>query len=276
MVDKSLVLVSDDGNVRTLTLSDSASLNSLGETLAGELFAQLRLAEAEPGVRVVVITGAGKMFCAGGNLKDFAAVTEPLDQYIRRVMGVLYNPLAEFIEVMETPLISAVNGPAIGAGVGLALSADLVIMAESAFFSLPFVPHLGVVPDMGTSWFLPRELGYKRALGLALTGEKLLAADAYGAGLVWECVGVDGFSRRVGEVAESIARLPLSAVLATKKAFSAAVTNTLTEQLSLERQLQAVCFGSEEFSEGLSAFAEKRPPDFVTIAAGASTMGVDA
>lgn len=265
MTQNRLVECSDKAAVRTLILNDPGSFNSLSENLAKQLFEQLRLAEADQAVRVVVITGAGKLFCAGGNLKDFAAVTEPLDSYISRLMAELYNPLALFIHTMKTVVVSAVNGPAIGAGVGLALNADLVLMSEQSYFSLPFIPHLAVVPDMGSSWFLARGLGYSRAMGLALTGDKLSAADALAAGLIWRCVDAESFSAQVATTAEKLASLSSGAIAATRTQLASAQANDFSTQLTLERELQTERFGSADFAEGLNAFFEKRTPDFVNM-----------
>lgn len=260
-----LIRVSDADGVRTLSLDDAPSLNSLGESLAAELFAALRQAEADTAVRSVVLTGSGRFFCAGGNLRDFMAVTEPLDAYIGRVMAELYNPLANFLHTMETPTIAAVNGPAIGAGVGLALNADLVVMAQGAYFSLPFVPRLAVLPDMGATWLLVRGLGYSRALGLTLTGARLGADQARSQGLVWEVVADEEFAARVGELARDLARLPRGAIGCARHALACGSGNTLAEQLDVERALQIRRFASAAFREGLRAFAEKRQPEFANM-----------
>lgn len=262
-----LITVSDDNGVRTVCLNAPGSLNSLGEELTRQLFDAMRAAEADTEVRCVVLTGSGKLFCSGGNLKEFMAVETPLDEYINGVMEDLYNPLANFLEQMKKPLITAVNGPAIGAGVGLALNADIVVMARSAFFALPFVPRLAVLPDMGATWLLTRGLGYNRALAYVLTGEKLSAQVAVEAGLVWAVVEDDLLAGHVETLARSISRLPLAAIDTAKRALGSACQNTLAEQLEVERTLQTQRFGSASFREGLAAFAEKRDPDFTGLEA---------
>jgi len=256
------ITVSNDGGVRTLCLNDAPSMNSLSEALAGELSLQLTAASEDTAVRAIVITGNGKLFSAGGNLKDFMAVAEPLDQYIGRVIRDLYAPLALQIRQMPKPVLTAVNGPAIGAGVGLALCGDLVFAAQSAYFTLPFVPALGVVPDMGSTWLVPRLLGYGRALGYALTGEKLTAEQAQAAGLIFKCVPDAEFAAAVQSAAAKLAALPAAAVQRTKLAFQQAHTNSFEQQLALEAELQTASFGSAEFQEGLAAFRERRAPDF--------------
>jgi 2-(1,2-epoxy-1,2-dihydrophenyl)acetyl-CoA isomerase len=257
-----LIDISDNGAVRTLTLDDPASLNSLSEALATQLSAALSAAQQDAQVRCVVLTGRGKAFCAGGNLKDFMREEERLDHYIGRAIRKLYGPLALQLRDFGKPLLTALNGPAIGAGAGLALNADLVLATRSAYFSLPFVPVLGAVPDMGVSWLLPRRLGYARALGYALTGERLTAAEAVAAGLIWQCVEDDRFAAAVDAAAAKLAALPLQAVRRTRQALAQAHGNSLEQQLELEAELQATSFGSAEFREGLAAFKAHRAPDF--------------
>lgn len=259
-----LIDVRDSGAVRTLTLNDPASLNSLSEALANRLASALREAERNDDVRCVVLTGSGKAFSAGGNLKDFTQLSEPPGQYIGRAIRELYGPLAQQIHHFPKPVLCALNGPAIGAGAGLALCADLVIATHAAYFSLPFVPALGVVPDMALSWLLPRLLGYPRALGYALTGDKLPAFDAASAGLIWQCVDEAEYAATVDATAAQLAALPRQAVLRTRQAFRQAHANTLEQQLELEAQLQSASFGSAAFREGLAAFGERRRPDFIS------------
>src|SRR5437879_11406752 len=175
-------IMNRDG-VCALTLDHMESRNSLSEELARELLAALARAATDPSVHSVLLTGRGTAFCAGGNLKQFAGVDEPLDRYIGRMLRELYTPLALALHRFDKPLIAAVNAAAVGAGVGLALCADVVLAASSAYFVLPFVPALGAVPDMGTSWLVPRLIGQPRALGLLLTGDRLSANDAQAAGL---------------------------------------------------------------------------------------------
>lgn len=258
----SLIDVSDRDGVRTLCLNDPSSLNSLSEKLATELAQALTAAADESKVRAVVITGRGKLFCAGGNLKDFMAVNEPLDQYIGRVIRDLYAPLAAQIRTLPKPVLAALNGPAIGAGVGLALCADIVIATQSAYFTLPFVPALGVVPDMGASWLVPRLLGYSRALGYALTGDRLSADQAQAVGMIWQCVADAEFETAVQVLATKLAALPRSATQRTKHALQQAHCQTFDQQLALERELQMQSFSEADFLEGLAAFKERRPPHF--------------
>jgi 2-(1,2-epoxy-1,2-dihydrophenyl)acetyl-CoA isomerase len=248
--------------VRVLTIDDAESRNSLSEELARELLGALAAAATDASVRSVLLTGRGKAFCAGGNLKQFAHADEPLDRYVGRVIRELYMPLALAMHRFKKPLIAAVNGAAVGAGVGLALCADVVLAASSAYFVLPFVPMLGAVPDMGTSWSVPRLIGQPRAAGLLLTGDRLSADDARAAGLIWKTLPDSELEGAALTLAERLGALPVDALHRTKMALTAASHNSFEEQLELERELQMASFGSDEFREGLAAFREGRRPKF--------------
>jgi 2-(1,2-epoxy-1,2-dihydrophenyl)acetyl-CoA isomerase len=256
-----LQIANRDG-VSILSLDDMESRNSLSAELARELLAALTAAVADPAVRSILLTGRGKVFSAGGNLKQFAGVSEPLDEYIGRMIRELYSPLALAVYKCAKPVIAAVNGAAVGAGVGLALCADVVVAARSAYFVLPFVPALGAVPDMGTSWLVPRLIGQARSIGLLLTAERLSADDAKAAGLIWRTVPDGELEGAAFTIAKSLGALPMGAVRRTKLALAAAHHNSFDEQLELERELQMTSFGSTQFREGLSAVLEGRAPNF--------------
>jgi 2-(1,2-epoxy-1,2-dihydrophenyl)acetyl-CoA isomerase len=245
-----------------MTLDHAESRNSLSEELARDLLSALSSAATDPSVRSILLTGRGKAFCAGGNLKQFANADEPLGRYVGRVMRELYIPLAVAMHGYNKPIIAAVNGAAVGAGVGLALCADLVLAAGSAYFVLPFVPALGAVPDMGTSWWMPRLVGQRRALGLLLTGERLSAAEAQAAGLVWKTVVDTELESTAFALAKSLGTLPEDAVRRTKLALAAAFHTSFHDQLELERELQMASFDGDEFREGLAAFRDGRRPNF--------------
>ena len=248
--------------VCVLTLDHVESRNSLSEELARELLTAFASAATDPSVRSVLLTGRGKAFCAGGNLEQFADADEPLNRYVGRMIRELYTPLALAMHRFDKPMIAAVNGAAVGAGVGLALCADIVLAASSAYFVLPFVPALGAVPDMGTSWLVPRLIGQPRALGLLLTGDRLSADDAQAAGLIWKTVADTELEGAALALAENLGALPVDAVQRTKLALAAARHNSFEEQLELERELQMSSFGGDEFREGLAAFREGRRPNF--------------
>lgn len=249
--------------VRTLSLDDAASFNSISEELAGALHSALDEAAEDSSVRALVLTGKGKFFSAGGNLKSFMSQSGPLDDYINQAIDKVYNPLARRLRDMPKPVVSAVNGPAIGAGVGLALSTDIVFAASAAYFSLPFVPKLGVVPDMGSSWLVTRGLSYQQALVLFLTGAPLSAKEAQQAGLIYKCVEDEKLQEQAAELAAQLASLSPGAIRRTKESLRAVHANSFEQQLELERRLQTESFGGKAFQEGLASFREKRPADFV-------------
>jgi 2-(1,2-epoxy-1,2-dihydrophenyl)acetyl-CoA isomerase len=177
-------------------------------------------------------------------------------------MAELSNPLIEELRALPIPVVCALNGATAGAGVGLALASDLVVAARSAYLYLPFLPRLGIVPDLGTTWFLERLTGRGRAMGLALLGERLSAEDAVRWGLAWACVDDTALPTEALTLARRLARLPAGAALEARRAFDAAAGNTLAAQLAYEAQRQRELIDRPEFAEGVSAFMEKREPTF--------------
>ncbi|MBQ0760464.1 MAG: 2-(1,2-epoxy-1,2-dihydrophenyl)acetyl-CoA isomerase [Zhongshania sp.] len=258
-----MIEISDKDYVRTITLNDPASFNSITEESANALLDALRAAVADDKIRAVLLTGNGKFFCAGGNLKNFMAQEGPLDAYVNKAIEDTYNPLAEYMMAMPIPVVSAINGPAIGAGVGLGLNADIVLAAKSAYFSLPFVPKLGVVPDMGCSWLVTRGLNYNQALALFLTGEALSAEDAARSGMIWKCVDDDALMTEASVLAANLAKLAPAAIRRTKESLRSACESSFSTQLKLEQQLQTASFGTKAFQEGLRSFKERREADFI-------------
>lgn len=249
--------------VATLTLNDAAKLNPFSRPMREQLHEVLAQLRSDKSVRAAILTGAGKAFCAGADLSTIAppqggsrgaAAAAEMDRAI--------NPIIRAFRELPFPVISAVNGAAAGSGVGLALAADLVLAARSAYFYLPFLPRLGIIPDAGCTWFLPRLLGPGRTMGLALLGEKLSAEKAERWGLIWECVDDASLPHRARAVAERLASLPRHAVLEARRAFDAASRNTLADQLQYERDRQRELIDGPAFAEGVRAFMEKRPPIF--------------
>lgn len=250
-----------DGVCR-LTLNDPESLNSLSEAMAGALLPALRNAASDEDVRCVLLTGAGKFFCAGGNLKEFMSVKQPLDEYIDHAMANIYNPLARQLADMPCPVITAINGPAIGAGLGMALNADFSLMARSAWFSMPFVPNLAVVPDFGGTFFLAHCLPHHQAMAVILNGDRISAESAADSKLVYQVVDDEQLAEHASALASKIAALPVDAVRRSKALLLAAANGNFSAQLELEREHQTACFGSDDFAESLAAFGEKRKPVF--------------
>ena len=244
-----------EGAVQTITLNRPDKLNAFTRTLHAELNAALKEAR-DPAVRAVVITGAGRGFCAGQDLTEFS---EPGD--VGSSLRATYHPNVLAIRGLEKPVIAAVNGVCAGAGLSLACVCDIRIASEAASFVPGFV-GIALVPDAGGTFFLERLLGASRAFEWMSSNRKLSAAEAQAWGLVSEVVEADAFSSRVAEAAAALAAGPTRAIGMTKRLFDHAAAATLEEQLELEAQLQSVAAQSEDFREGVAAFSEKRAPEF--------------
>ncbi|HTJ90728.1 MAG TPA: enoyl-CoA hydratase-related protein [Acidocella sp.] len=251
------LLVQTRGAVRCLVLNRPDRLNALDAALLRALNEALAAAEAESAVRAVLLTGAGRGFCAGADLQqDFAG---PPD--LGHELESHYNPLVRRMRGMGKPVLCAVNGVAAGAGMNLALAADIVIAARSASFSQAFI-RIGLIPDAGGTYFLPRLVGEARARALAMLGEPLTAAQAEAMGLVWKLFDDERLAEEALSMAEALAAKPAGAMAATKQAFAAAAVNGLDAQLAWERDAQQRLGRSADFAEGVRAFAEKRPASF--------------
>jgi 2-(1,2-epoxy-1,2-dihydrophenyl)acetyl-CoA isomerase len=250
--------------VATLTLNRPDRLNSFTTRMHEEVreaLAAVKTGRASGVVRALVLTGAGRGFCAGQDLADRAVSpgSEPVD--LGESVEKNYKPLVLALRNLDLPVIAAVNGVAAGAGASIALACDLVFAARSASFIQSF-SKLGVVPDTGGSWILPRLVGPARALGLALLGDKLGAEQAEQWGLIWKCVDDDALMPTVRQVAASLAQGPTFGLAQTKKAIWASSTNDFEAQLDLERNMMTVCGRSNDYREGVAAFTEKRAPRF--------------
>jgi 2-(1,2-epoxy-1,2-dihydrophenyl)acetyl-CoA isomerase len=248
-----------DGVAR-LTLHRPERLNSFTTEMHAEVRAALaRVAEA--GARVLVITGAGRGFCAGQDLNDRAVAPGGAPPDLAHSIEQNYKPLVLALRALPLPVIAAVNGVAAGAGANLALACDLVIAARSAVFVQAFA-KLGLVPDSGGTWLLPRLVGTARALGLALLGEKLSAEQAAAWGLIWRCVEDAELEALVADLARHFASAPTRGLARTKQAIYEGLTRTLPEQLDVERDYQGELGRSADYAEGVAAFAAKRTPRF--------------
>lgn len=240
----------------TITLNRPDVYNAFNRPLQLALRAALEEA-ADEAVRAVVVTGAGRGFCAGQDLREFAE----LPGSIRDALEETYHPNVRLIRSLEKPVIAAVNGPAAGAGLSLACACDVRIASDAASF-VPGFAGIGLVPDAGGTWFLHRVLGFARAFEWMSSNRKLGADEALAWGLVSEVIPAASFEERVAEIAADWARLPTRAVGMTKRLFESAHAATLEEQLALEAELQQAAMQTADFAEGVSAFLEKRPPGF--------------
>ncbi|SAK90885.1 enoyl-CoA hydratase [Caballeronia glebae] len=260
MTEKSVLLHIDvETRVATLTLNRPDKLNSFTREMHRQLNHALTEIEAS-NARALVITGAGRGFCAGQDLADLdfppgsmSDLGDLIDEY--------FNPLVRRLQAMPMPVIAAVNGTAAGAGANLAMACDLVVAARSACFIQAFV-KIGLVPDSGGTWLLPRRVGEARALGLALTGEKLGAEKAEAWGIVWRVVDDAELQQAAAQLAAQLAQQPARAVVAIKQAVRASANKTFDQQLNLERDLQRELGASPDYIEGVAAFKEKRAPRF--------------
>jgi 2-(1,2-epoxy-1,2-dihydrophenyl)acetyl-CoA isomerase len=249
--------VAEAAGVMTVTLDRPAVLNALNSEMRAGLTAALRRAAAGD-LRAVVLTGAGRAFCAGQDLGDGAGLV-PSD--VSRILAEEYEPMLAAIVDCPCPVIAAVNGVAAGAGANLALVCDLVIAAESATFVQAFT-RIGLMPDAGGTWVLPRLVGMQRAMGAMLFAEPVAARQAAEWGMIWEAVPDAAFQARVAARAAALAAGPGRAQREIKAALRAAVTNDLAAQLAVEAAGQGRCAAAPDFAEGLAAFAARRPPRF--------------
>ena len=250
------VLTRRDGAVLTITLNRPDVYNAFNRALHAALHEAL-VEAAAPAVRCVVVTGAGKGFCAGQDLKEFSS----LPGSIADALEATYHPNVRLLRSLEKPVLAAVNGAAAGAGLSFACACDLRIAADTATFVPGFI-GIGLVPDAGGSWFLHRLLGFARAFDWMSSNRRLTAQEALAWGLVSEVVPADGFSGRVAELAADWAARPTRGVGLTKRLLEHAHEASLEDQLALEAQLQNEATGTADFAEGVQAFLEKRPPSF--------------
>lgn len=255
------VLMTRSGGVTRLTLNRPDKLNAFTLQMHGELRAGLEAASADPQCRVVVLTGAGRAFSAGQDLAEVGSSTDASVPDPGSRLEKAYNPLIKLIASLEKPVICAVNGVAAGAAANVALACDLVYAARSASFLQAFA-RIGLIPDAGGTWALPRLVGAARARGLALLAEPLSAEKAEAWGLIWKAVDDDKLESEVSAVAGKLAAAPTYALALAKRALAASSTNTLPQQLDLERDLQRLAGASPDAREGIAAFLEKRPPKY--------------
>jgi 2-(1,2-epoxy-1,2-dihydrophenyl)acetyl-CoA isomerase len=250
------VLTARDGAVLTITLNRPDTYNAINRAMHEGLAAALADA-ADPDVRAVVITGAGRGFCSGQDLREFSS----LPGGVQAALEESYHPNIRAIRALEKPVIAAVNGPCAGAGLSLACACDVRIASAEANFVPGFI-GIGLVPDAGGTWFIHRLLGFTRAFEWMVSNRRVAAEEAFEWGLVSEVIAAEDFATRAAELASSYAALPTRAVAMTKRLFEHAHTASMEEQLALEASLQQAATQTADFAEGVAAFLEKRPPDF--------------
>ncbi|MBL8362320.1 MAG: 2-(1,2-epoxy-1,2-dihydrophenyl)acetyl-CoA isomerase [Rubrivivax sp.] len=256
-----LVLQRTQGAVRVLTLNRPAQLNSFTAAMHAELRTALDAAAADASVRALILTGAGRGFCAGQDLNDGMGSSPGQVPDVGAVIEANYRPLAARLRAMPVPVIAAVNGVAAGAGANAALCCDMVIAARSASFIQAF-SKIGLVPDCGGTWLLPRLVGRARALGLAMTGDKLPAEEAQRIGLIWACVDDAELMNAAMALAERLSTMPSKALAQTRRAIDAATTMAFDDAITLEADTQRELGRAHDFAEGVAAFLAKRAPVF--------------
>ncbi len=255
------ILVSIDSGVQTITLNRPDKLNSFNPEMHTQLRSALDRAKSDDAIRCVLLTGAGRGFCAGQDLSEREMKESDTPRDLGATIEKYYNPLVKFMQALPKPIVCAVNGVAAGAGANIALACDTVVAARSASFLQAFA-KIGLVPDSGGTYFLPRLVGTGRAMALAMLAEKLPAAEAERMGLVWKIYDDDKLMPEATAMCRHLATQPTRALGLMKQAIYAAGGNSLAQQLDLERDLQRQAGGSPDYREGVTAFLEKRKPVF--------------
>lgn len=248
-----------ENKVARITLNRPEVFNSFNREMALKLQETFNECETNNDVRAIVLTGNGKAFCAGQDLKE---VTDPeLNPGFKKILEEHYNPIITRIRTIKKPVIAAVNGVAAGAGANIALACDIVVAHEKVSFIQAF-SLIGLVPDSGGTFFLPRLIGFQKALALAMLGDKISSEEAEKMGMIYKSVPLDTFEETVNKLAIKMANMPTKALGMIKELFNQSMTNDLEAQLALESKLQIEAAQSNDYAEGVAAFIEKRKPEF--------------
>jgi 2-(1,2-epoxy-1,2-dihydrophenyl)acetyl-CoA isomerase len=255
------LLVDRRDGVMLITLNRPEVLNSFNRRMADELVAALHDAGEDPAVRAVLLTGSGRGFCAGQDLAEVLPREGRPAPDLGDVVRFQYNPIVRAVRTLEKPVVCAVNGVAAGAGANLALACDITVAAEGATFIQSFT-KIGLIPDSGGTFILPRVVGLQRAAALTMLGDKLTAEKALEWGLLYDCVPPARLLEVARELATRLAAMPTRALGLTKRGFNAGFGNDLDTQLELEEELQREAGGTHDYAEGVRAFTEKRQPRF--------------
>jgi 2-(1,2-epoxy-1,2-dihydrophenyl)acetyl-CoA isomerase len=252
------ILSQQTGGVLKLSLNRPDKFNSFNRAMALELQQQLDKAASDDSVRCVLLTGEGKAFCAG---QDLSEAIDPQGPGIKNIVEEHYNPIILKIRNLEKPVVCAVNGVAAGAGANIALACDVVVAAQSASFIQAF-SKIGLIPDSGGTFFLPRIVGFQKALALAMLGDKVTATDALQMGMIYKLFADESLQIEALQLAETLANMPTKALGLTKKLFNQSLFNSLEKQLQAEGVEQIKAASTHDYQEGVNAFLEKRKPVF--------------
>ena len=253
------IIVEIKNSVAYITLNRPEVFNSFNREMALRLQETLDMCEADDDVRAIVLTGNGKAFCAGQDLKE---VTSPeLNPGFKKILEEHYNPIITRIRSIKKPVIGAINGVAAGAGANIAIACDIVVAHEKVSFIQAF-SLIGLVPDSGGTFFLPRLIGFQRALALAMLGDKISSEDAERMGMIYKVLPFEPFEEEVKQLALKLAGMPTKALGLIKELFNTSMTNDLEAQLALESKLQIRAAQTSDYAEGVDAFVSKRKPRF--------------
>lgn len=258
-MSSNLIEVKIENSVAWIALNRPEVFNSFNGEMALQLQTTLDDCNTNSNVRALVLTGNGKAFCAGQDLKE---VTDPeLNPGFRKILEEHYNPIIQKIRTIEKPIIAAVNGVAAGAGANIALACDIVVASEQASFIQAF-SKIGLVPDSAGTFFLPRLIGFQKASALMMLGDKVTAPEALTMGMIYKIFPIALFEEEVKTLAENLAQMPTKAIGLTKRLLNQSMHNNLEQQLKLESDLQIEASSSNDYNEGVTAFVEKRKPEF--------------
>lgn len=253
------ILLKIENKIAFITLNRPKVFNSFNREMALSLQKNLDDCESNPEVRAIVLTGNGKAFCAGQDLKE---VTSPkLNPGFKKILEEHYNPIITRIRSIRKPIIGAINGVAAGAGANIALACDVVVAHEKVSFIQAF-SLIGLIPDSAGTYFLPRLIGFQKAQALAMLGDKISAEDAEKMGMIYKVIPFENFENDVNQLASKLANMPTKALGMIKELFNKSLNNNLEDQLALESKLQIEAAQSEDYAEGVAAFIEKRQPNF--------------
>jgi len=248
-----------ENGVGIITLDRPDKFNSFVRQMAFDLQARLDECEKNSEVRAIYLTAEGKAFCAG---QDLAEAIDPNQTELTKIVEEHYNPIIERLRKIEKPIVCAVNGVAAGAGANIALACDITLAAKSASFIQAF-SKIGLIPDSGGTYYLPRLVGMQKAAALMFLGDKVMAEDAEKMGMIYKAVADENLQEEAMKIAQTLAKMPTKGIGLTKRLLNESFNNTLTQQLNLEGDLQTIAGSTYDYNEGVNAFLEKRPANFI-------------